>query len=85
MRILDGQVDIHPITMRLHYLDDHFPPHLLPAALKWLMANNIVGQSFVRWFKFICSNSDLEMHRILLAVVQNAAAAPLFANKNFRV
>lgn len=85
MRIIDNEVEIHPIAMRLHYLSDHFNPHKLDSALKWLVKNNAVGKRFVMWFNHVCSGSDLEMVRVLNAVVDNAKLAPVIAGKNFKV
>jgi len=85
MRILDNEIDIHPITMRLHFLDNHFPPEKLDNALTWLVANNLIGKRFISWYTFVCKNSDLELHRLLLAVLANAQLAPVVAGKNFRL
>jgi hypothetical protein len=84
-RIINGEQDFHPITLRLHFLNDHFPIDKLDRALKWLIAHNIVGKLFVNWFRMQCHNSDLEMHSRLLRVVDNMPLAPIIAGKNFKV
>ncbi len=73
------------IAARLHFLQEHFPPHRLDTALGWLIRNELVGKVFLNWYQGQCGNSDLEMHRILIAVIDNAAIAPLYAGKNFKV
>jgi hypothetical protein len=83
-RVIDHWPDIHPITLRLHFLDNHFPLTKIDAALKWLVSNNLIGKRFVLWFQQACSNSDLEMHRILLSIVDNLDQVKIVAGKNFR-
>jgi hypothetical protein len=85
LKIVDMSVDYSLITHRLHFLDNHFPPHKLDAALEWLVANKITGQKFITWFKEECQYSDLEMHRRLLRVVDNAPLDRVVAGKNFKV
>jgi len=86
LRVLNDELDLHPITMRLHYLADHFPDQKLDIALKWLIQNNLIGRRFVMWFKTVCSGSDLEMTRNLLSIVDNAAnVGRLIAGKNFKL
>jgi hypothetical protein len=85
LRVLNDEQDLHPITMRFHYLSDHFPDQKLDIALKWLVSNNLVGRRFVAWFKAVCSGSDLEMARVLLSVVDNTAVGRLIAGKNFKL
>lgn len=85
MRILNDEIEIHPIAMRLQFLQDHFPPDKLDSALRWLINNNLVGKRFVAWFQHVCRSSDLELHRLLLAVMANAKLAPVIAGKNFKV
>lgn len=85
LRILDGYQPIHLVTHRLHFLDSHFPPAKIEAALKWLISNGYTGQKFVLWFGQSCKNSDLEMHRILLMVVDNAKLLPVVAGRNFKI
>ncbi len=82
-RVIDGHLDLHAIAQRLHFLEDHFPAHHLESAMRWLIANNITGGHFVRWFKGPCKNSDLEMHRLLLAILENTQLAPVIAGRNF--
>lgn len=82
-KIIDTYQNIHPITLRLYFLNDHFPPQLLDFALHWLIRNRFVGQEFVLWFQSVCKNSDLEMQRYLLAQIQRDNLAPLVAGKNF--
>jgi hypothetical protein len=85
MRILNDEIDIHPITMRLHFLADHFPPEQIDSALKWLISNNLIGKRFVAWFTYVCKGSDLELHRLLLAVLANSKLAPVVAGRNFKL
>jgi hypothetical protein len=75
----------HEVSWRLHFLDNHFPPDKLDRALRWLIKNDLVGKKFVMWFKSECKNSDLEMHRYLLRVVDNDSLGPVIAGKNFKV
>lgn len=84
-RIINGEPDFHPITLRLHFLNDHFPVDKLDRALKWLVKNNVVGKIFLNWVRTQCNNSDLEMHSKLLAVVDNSQMLPLIAGKNFKL
>lgn len=84
-RIIDTYPDIHPITYRLHFLNDHFPPNKLDRALTWLISNQTTGAKFVSWFKVECKNSDLEMHRLLLSAVDNDALKPVVAGRNFKL
>lgn len=85
LRILDNYRDFHPITQRFYFLDDHFPPPKLDKALRWLVENNYTGIRFLNWFKQVCSNSDLEMHRNLLMVVNNEELPKVVAGKNFHL
>lgn len=85
LRIVNGETPVHPITQRLFFLDDHFPDEKLDRALIWLVGHNYVGKNFLKWFQMECSGSDLEMHRKLLEIVENAGLKPLIAGKNFRV
>lgn len=84
-RILNGEQNFNPITLRFHFLEDHFPKDKLDLALVWLIKNNVVGKAFLTWFKAQCHGSDLEMHSRLLSIVQNAAIAPIIAGKNFHL
>lgn len=85
LRILNDVKDFHPITNRLYFLDDHFPLDKLDVALQWLIDNRIIGRQFLMWFEQECQNSDLEMHRKLLTIVDNIKAIPMIvAHKNFR-
>lgn len=83
-RVIDTYQDIHAITHRLHFLDNHFPPNKLDQALAWLVLNGTVGAKFIRWFKEECKSSDLEMHRMLLSVIDNVALQPVIAGRNFK-
>ena len=83
-RVINDLEDFHPITLRLFFLDDHFPLHKLDSALQWLIANGFVGKQFMGWFKTVCQSSDLEMHRLLLAIVDNLQLAPIIIGRNFR-
>lgn len=83
-RVIDNYADINAIGFRLHFLTDRFPSHQLDEALAWLVANNLTGPKFVEWFKTQCKNSDLEMHRFLLMVVDNSKLGAVIAGKNFR-
>lgn len=85
LKILDNWPEVHEITVRLYFLDDHFPPDKLEKALKWLISNNLTGRRFVSWFNHVCSKSDLELHRNLLAVVDNSDQTPLIAGRNFKL
>jgi hypothetical protein len=84
-QIINGEKDFHPITLRLHFLNVHFPIDKLNLVLMWLVKNNIVGETFVNWFRVYCHNSDLEMHAKLLMVAENAPLAPVVAGKNIRL
>ncbi len=83
-RIIDSYADIHPITHRLHFLDNHFPPEKLDKALAWLISNDTTGRKFVSWFTVECKGSDLEMHRLLLSAVDNQKLRPVIAGRDFR-
>ena len=83
--IIDNHTDIHPITYRLYFLENHFPPHLLDTALKWLVSNDLKGKKFLRWFKEECGASDLEMHHRLLRRVNNEIPLAIIAGKNFKI
>ena len=84
-RIIDNQANIHAITMRLFYLDSHFPISKLDTALLWLINNNLTGKKFVDWFENICKASDLELHRLLLGIVNNMPITKVIAGRNFRI
>lgn len=84
LRIWDNYPKFHLITWRLHFIDGHFPPDKIDRALKWLIANRHTGAAFVRWFSIECKNSDLEMHRKLLEVVNNQGLERVIAGKNFK-
>jgi hypothetical protein len=71
LTIWAGHADTHSITTRFHYLDCHFPPAKLDAALSWLVRNRLTGQRFVEFVRHDCHNSNLEMHRKLLEKVDN--------------
>lgn len=83
-RIIDNEADFHPITLRLHFLNDHFPPDKLDAALRWLVSHDLVGRHFVLWFKTQCGNSDLNLHAKLLSVIENQAIARPVAGRSFK-
>lgn len=85
LKIVDNHPDIHPVALRLHFLFDHFPPDKLNTALMWLINNRYTGFSFVSWFKSECKNSDLEMHRLLLSIVDNLQLGRVVAGKNFKI
>lgn len=72
-RIIDNvsAQNLHPITLRLHFLEEHFPPNKLDEALIWLVKNNVTGLRFINWFNHQCKSSDLEMHARLIAIVDN--------------
>ena len=85
LRIVDGYPKADEIALRLYFLDNHFPPHLLNAALKWLIANRVTGRKFVYWFKEDRLGSDLEVQRFLLRVVENLkGTVNVVAGKNFK-
>lgn len=84
-KVISDYSDLHAITQRLFFLDDHFPPNKLDSALRWLIKNHLVGKKFVQLFKVQCESSDLELHRFLLQVVDNTKLSPLIAGKNFKV
>lgn len=84
-RIIDGRNDYHPITMRLHFINEHFPPNLIDEALEWLVVNGHTGLKFVAWFKMECGESDLQMHEKLLRVIKNAPVGSIVAGRNFRL
>lgn len=83
-KVIDGYSKLHLIAQRLHFLEDHFPPDKIDTALKWLVSNRLVHAKFVEWFKIECHNSDLEMHRKLLQVVDNAPLGKVIAGRNFK-
>ncbi len=83
-RVIDNYPNVHAITFRLHFLDNHFPPNKLDRALAWLVLNGISGTKFLDWFKVECKSSDLEMHRLLVSVVDNADLKPVIAGRNFK-
>lgn len=84
-RIINGERDFHPITLRLHFLNDHFPPDKIDRALTWLVKYNVVGKAFISWFRMQCHASDLEMHSRLLTVVENVKNITPVAGKNFKI
>lgn len=84
LRVLNNAQDIHPITHRLHFLDDHFPPNKIDTALTWLINNNFIGASFIAWWDGACKKSDLEMHRLLLAIVDNVGLNRIVMGQNFK-
>jgi len=84
-QIINGEQAFDPITLRLHFLNDRFPADKLDRALEWLIKNRIVGKAFIKWVHLDCHNSDLEMHRKLLTVVDNAPSGRVIGGKNFRL
>lgn len=85
LRIVENKRDnVHPITMRLFFIEDHFPTDKIESALRWLIKNNYTGNSFVSWFSSECQNSDLIMHKKLLEVVNNENITRVIAGKNFK-
>lgn len=85
LRIVEDYVkNPHPVAWRLYFLESHFPPHKLDTALRWLISNGLTGAKFLNWFSAECHNSDLEMHRKLLEVVDNAPLERVIAGKNFK-
>lgn len=72
------------ITAALYFLDQHFPPKHLNKALIWLIDNNYIGRRFLAWYDLIAKASDLEMHRLLLSIVENDVLKPIIAGKNFK-
>jgi hypothetical protein len=99
LRIVNGETDqiiLHQITRPLYFLDQYFPPKHLNKALIWLIEHGLIGKNFIAWYNAKtplklgkvthaagCCGSDLEMHRILLSVVENDVLKPLIAGKNF--
>ena len=83
-RVIDHHTDIQLIGDRLAYLELHFPLDMIDIGLKWLINNNITGKNFMPWWVTVCQRSDLEMHRLLLSVVNNIKQAKVIAGKNFR-
>lgn len=93
MRILNGEKATLPgnvhnikfsiIATKLHFLDDHFPPKHLNKALIWLIENGIIGNAFIKWFNETCK-TELEMHRLLLSIVENDVLKPIIAGQNFK-
>lgn len=71
------------ITTKLHFLENHFPPKHLNKALIWLINNGIVGKKFSKWFNETCK-TELEMHRLLLSIVENDVLKPIIAGQNFK-
>jgi len=84
LRIVNDKIDHFLITQRLYYLNDHFPIDKLDHALKWLVINNVIGDNFINWFKFVCKQSDLFMHKELLSIVENDQINNIIYGKNFR-
>lgn len=84
-KIINDYHDLHTITLRLHFLEEHFPPNRLNEALGWLVRHRYTGKNFIQWFLFACKNSDLEMHRYLLAEIDRADPTHIIAGKNFKV
>lgn len=85
LRIVESKKDnVHPITMRLFFIEDHFPTEKVESALKWLIKNNYTGSKFVSWFNSECQGSDLIMHRKLLEIVNNEDVTKVIAGKNFK-
>jgi hypothetical protein len=84
-KIIETEDLVHPISTRLHFLGNHFPPPKLDAALRWLVFHGYTGKNFMTWWQFQCQASDLEMHRFLLMAVDTKILVPVVANKNFRV
>ena len=70
LNLIHDAGDIHEVTFRLAFLDQHFPPAKLEAALTWLGRQGLRGQRFIQWFHGECKGSNLEMHRTLLSAVE---------------
>lgn len=90
LRIINDHQNHQPITLRLCYLEEHFPPNLLDKALRWLIENNLIGSKFVMWFDQQCIDatgkvSDLQMLANLLRVVENSPVDKIIAGKNFKL
>lgn len=83
-KIIEIEPLIHPVCQRLYFLDQHFPLEKLDAALRWLIDNGLTGRKFLAWYQAACKGSDLELHRTLLSVVDNAKLAPIVSGRNFR-
>lgn len=84
LRVINDYAEFHVITNRLYFLDQHFPPHQVDRALAWLILSGTIGRKFVTWFSDECHNSDLEMHRTLLAIIANKDKERLIAGRNFK-
>ena len=87
LRIHNDEIDpglSTKITTALYFLDQHFPPKHLTKALIWLIENNYIGRRFLAWYDHIAKGSDLEMHRLLLSIVENDVLKPIIAGKNFK-
>ena len=85
LSIFDGYNPPHDLLNRLHFLDDHFPPRKLDRALAWLVRGQLTGATFMNWYNVVCKKSDLEMLRVLVAVVDNQRQGALIAGENFRL
>jgi hypothetical protein len=83
-KIIDNYPNFHLITLRLYFLDSHFPPLKLDSALRWLLNARLTGYNFIGWWTNVCKGSDLEMHRILLAILDKMPIASVIAGRNFK-
>ncbi len=99
LRIVNGIMTerTHLITGPLYHLNETFPPKHLTKALVWLIEHNLVGENFINWYNNKCTysigstayadgcnGSNLELHRILLSVVQNTVIQKVIAGVNFK-
>lgn len=65
-----GDYPEHVLTVRLHYLDCHFPEAKIDTALWWLIKNCLTGKRFLSWIESDCAGSNLEMIRQLTAKIE---------------
>lgn len=85
LKVWAGHEPKHVIASRLHYLDCHFPGDKLKPAIRWLIQNGLTGARFVEFVNQDCSGSNLELHRMLLAILyrEHKKAVHILAGKDF--
>lgn len=84
LAIWAGRRPVHDVTEKLHYLDSFFPRAKLEEALRYLVKNKLVGDSFVQWWMGDCHGSNLEMHRVLIQKVERERRTRALTQKDLK-
>ncbi|MFN8741520.1 MAG: hypothetical protein ACK5YR_16465 [Pirellula sp.] len=82
MTIWGGYEDMHRILKPIHFLYLHMYPAKFLWSLDYLIAQGLVAEKFIEFYKTDCKSSDLELQKYLLQKVDKESKAVLYAGKD---